>query len=178
MFHLHYDVVKATFGDRAELLMTDTDSLVYAVKSPDLVSELKGIAEHFDFSNLPSDHPLYDPSRKDVVGLLKYEFEHILEFIGLRSKMYSLLTCDGKTSAKAKGIPKSVTKRKLPHDMFREALVNQNPCSVEFHQLVSKKHVVSVTKQTKKALSAYDDKRYINPDGVTTLAYGHKDIPV
>ena len=180
MFHLHYDVVKATFGDRAELLMTDTDSLVYAVKSPDLVSELKGIAEHFDFSNLPSDHPLYDPSRKDVVGLLKDEFkgEHIQEFIGLRSKMYSLESGDGKTSAKAKGIPKSVTKRKLPHDMFREALVNQNPCSVEFHQLVSKKHVVSVTKQTKKALSAYDDKRYINPDGVTTLAYGHKDIPV
>ena len=25
--------------------------------------------------------------------------------------------------------------------------------------------------------SAFDDKRYIHPDGINTLAYGHKDIP-
>ena len=178
MFHLHYDVVKATFGDRARLLMTDTDSLVYVLKSPDLIAELRSMAEHFDFSNLPTDHPLHDSSRKDVVGLLKDEFEGqpISEFIGLRSKMYSLLTCDGKSKAKAKGIPKSVTKRTLPHERFRAALFDENPCSADFHQLVSKKHVVSVTKQTKKALSAYDDKRYINPDGITTLAYGHYSL--
>ena len=27
------------------------------------------------------------------------------------------------------------------------------------------------------SLSALDDKRYILPDGINTLAYGHKDIP-
>jgi hypothetical protein len=178
MFKLHYDVVKPTFGDRARLLMTDTDSLVYEIKSPDLISELKGMAEHFDFSNLPTDHPLYDPRRKDVVGLLKDEFkgQAIREFIGLRSKMYSVLTCDGKSKAKAKGIPKSVTKRTLPHDKFRKALFDKDPCSADFHQLVSKKHIVSIAKQTKKALSAYDDKRYINDDGMTTLAYGHYSL--
>ena len=29
----------------------------------------------------------------------------------------------------------------------------------------------------KISLSAFDDKRYIHPDGINTLAYGHKDIP-
>ena len=31
--------------------------------------------------------------------------------------------------------------------------------------------------QNKVALSPFDDKRYILSDGITTLAYGHKDIP-
>ena len=28
----------------------------------------------------------------------------------------------------------------------------------------------------KKTLNAFDDKRFILPDGIHTLAYGHKDI--
>jgi len=28
----------------------------------------------------------------------------------------------------------------------------------------------------KTSLSAYDDKRYILDDGITSLAYGHRDI--
>ena len=30
----------------------------------------------------------------------------------------------------------------------------------------------------KTYLSAYDDKRYIKVDGIHTLSYGHKDIPI
>ena len=178
MFHLHYDVVKAHFKNRAELLMTDTDSLVYEITSPDLTADLWQIREHFDFSNLPRDHPLYDASKKDQVGLLKDEFkgQRVLEFVGLRSKMYSVLDENRKTTAKAKGIPKSVTKRELPHQLYKDALFAQQPCSVTFHQIVSRNHIVEVKQQTKKALNAYDDKRYICDDGITTRAYGHYSL--
>ena len=30
----------------------------------------------------------------------------------------------------------------------------------------------------KTSLSAFDDKRYILSDGIHTLAYGHKDLPI
>ncbi len=66
---LHYDVIKKQFGKRCKLLMTDTDSLVYGIESDDLTAELSNIKEHFDFSNYPSEHPLYDASRNAQVRL-------------------------------------------------------------------------------------------------------------
>ena len=53
--------------------------------------------EHMDFSNLPYDHPLYDVRNKMIPGKWKDEMCGLIikEFIGLRSKCYSLL-CRGK----------------------------------------------------------------------------------
>ena len=50
---------------------------------------MKGLAEHFDFSNYPTTHPLYSIENKAVLGKFKDETagEPIEEFIGLRSKM-------------------------------------------------------------------------------------------
>ena len=46
----------------------------------------------FDFSYFPVDHPLHDDSNKRIPGLFKDEcnVRPIKEFVGLRSKMYSL----------------------------------------------------------------------------------------
>ena len=45
------------------------------------------------------------------------------------------------------------------------------------HSIVSKKHVMSTITQQKCALSAADDKRYILPNKIDTLPWGHKNIP-
>ena len=52
-----------------------------------------------DFSNYPQDHPLYDPSNKAVLNKFKDECAGrvVKEFIGLRSKCYSILLQDGDT---------------------------------------------------------------------------------
>ena len=41
---------------------------------------------------------------------------------------------------------------------------------------MSKNHRIYLQDREKKTLSRYDDKRYILPDGIHTLAYGHYKI--
>ena len=96
MYNFHYNVMKSVFGDRIELLYTDTDSLLYEIQSLDPYGKLKetGGAEWFDFSNFPEGHPLHDDKNKRVPGMFKDECNAriIAEFVGLRSKMYCART--------------------------------------------------------------------------------------
>ena len=48
----------------------------------------------------------------------------IKEFVGLRSKMYSLLV-DGKEKKTAKGIKKCVVRKDLCHSAYRDVLLNE-----------------------------------------------------
>ena len=41
----------------------------------------------------------------------------------------------------------------------------------------SKNHEIFTYEDDKISLCDFDDKRYILPDGIHTLPYGHKDIP-
>ena len=54
----------------------------------------------------------FDLVNKKVVGKMKDEFKGkvISEFVGLKSKMYSLVDVDGEESKKAKGFNKSVVR--------------------------------------------------------------------
>ena len=46
-----------------------------------------------------------------------------------------------------------------------------------FRTITSQNHVVKTQEVNKLCLSAFDDKRYILFDGVSTLAHGHFRIP-
>ena len=48
------------------LLFTDTDSLCYAVDNADLVRRMADISKMFDFSEYPTDHPLYSTANMKV----------------------------------------------------------------------------------------------------------------
>ena len=49
------------------------------------------------FSNYPKDSKFYDPSNMNEIGKMKDESEgKNIEFVGLKSKMYSLKSVDGK----------------------------------------------------------------------------------
>ena len=45
-----------------------------------------------------------------------------------------------------------------------------------FHLIKSNNHCIQTVNVEKVALSAFDDKRYILQDGISTMAYGHSDI--
>lgn len=159
--------------------MTDTDSLVYHIKTKDVYKDMESINDMLDTSDYPKDHPLYSCANKKVIGKFKDEcvsgeFKTIHEFVGLRPKMYSIATEDGSKS-KAKGVQKQVTKS-LTIDNYRYILES---CGKTYHSQISlrsKDHVVYTIKQNKTSLSAYDDKRWIRNDGVSSYAYGHKNI--
>ena len=54
----------------------------------------------FEFSNYPEDSNFFDQANKKVIGKMKGESEAKItdEFVGLKSKMYSMLSDDGKES--------------------------------------------------------------------------------
>ena len=92
--------------------MTDTDSLVYKIKTEDFYKDMKQNMPLFDTSEYPKNHPCYSNENEAKLGLFKDETAGtpIREFIGLRSKMYSVLLDDNNESQKAKGIKKSYLK--------------------------------------------------------------------
>ena len=91
MYDFHYNFIKKHFD--AELLFTDTDSLTYEIKSEDVYEEFFKHKHLFDFSNYPKDSKFFDETNKKVIGKMKDESEGkiIGEFVGLKSKMYSML---------------------------------------------------------------------------------------
>ena len=60
----------------------------------------------FDFCNYPKDSKFYDSHNEMVVGKMKIPYKgiQINKFVGLKSKMHSMLSDDGKESNTAKRI--------------------------------------------------------------------------
>ena len=60
----------------------------------------------FNFSNYPKDSNFFNQANKKVIVKMKDESERkiIGEFVGLKSKMYSMKNIDGKESNTAKGV--------------------------------------------------------------------------
>ena len=90
------------------------------------------------------------------------------EFVGLKAKMYSFCIA-GKEEKKAKGIKKCVIKKRITHSDYREALFNNVTKYATMHTIRSYNHKLFTIIQKKKSLSAFDDKRFILPDGISTL---------
>ena len=90
MYDFHYNFIKKNFD--AELLFTNTDSLTYEIKSKDVYEEFYKWKDLFDFSNYSKDSKFFNETNKNVIGEIKDEFGGviIIEFVGLKSKMYSL----------------------------------------------------------------------------------------
>ena len=104
----------------AQLLFTDTDSLCYWIPAEkNLYEEIKGCSDFMDFSNYAPDHPNYNPVNQLVPGFFKDEYggKPIQEFVGLRSKMYSIKGADGAEKSAAKGVSKHVREKVLTHEV-------------------------------------------------------------
>ena len=78
------------------MLFTDTDSLIYEIKTKDVYENFSEDKSLFDFSDCPEDSKFFYPVNKKVIGKMKNKFKGkiISEFVGLKSKMYSLIDVD------------------------------------------------------------------------------------
>ena len=74
-------------------MFTDTDSLVYEIKTDDVYEDFDKNKNLFDFSDYPHNSKFFDSVNKKVIGKMKDEFKGkiISEFVGLKSKMHSLI---------------------------------------------------------------------------------------
>ena len=175
MYDFHYNYIKARYGPKARLLFTDTDSLCYEVETKDVYEDFWSDKHLFDFCGYDKDHKYWDDTNKKVIG--KFEDETygvpIVEFVGLRSKMYSFEKRGGKSVNKAKGVQKSVVSKGISHEDYRDTLLGGGQMRHEMTTVKSDRHRLWTCEVNKISLSCFDDKRYILPSGVDSYAYGH-----
>ena len=96
-------------------------------------------------------------------------------FVGLRSKMYSMVYVDSKEKRTAKGICRAQIK-KMRHEEYKQCLLAKSATVARCNLIRSYNHQVYSEKVKKLALSPFDDKRYVLPNGYKTLAHGHYRI--
>ena len=177
MYEFHYEYIKRKYGDKAKLLFTDTDSLMYEIQTTDFYKDIApDVQTMFDTSNYPKEHPfgIKTGVNKKVIGLMKDEAggKIITEFVGLRAKNYVFLL-GGEEHKKCKGIKKNVTKNNITFKDYRTCLFTNVEQLRKMNVFRSHLHDVYSEQVNKIALSANDDKRVILEDGIHTLAHGH-----
>ena len=175
MYDFHYNYIKDKYGDKAKLLFTDTDSLMYEIQTEDVYKDLFVDKEKFDNSDYPEDSPFYFGDNKKVIGKFKDEAAGvpITEFVGLKSKMYSYIKDNGEGSKTAKGIKKNVIRNDMRHVNYNDVLMNNTQMRHKMRCIRSVKHQLGTYEINKISLSCFDDKRYIHENGITSYAYGH-----
>ena len=174
MYDWHYNYFAKKFD--CNLLFTDTDSLVYEIRDVDDIYEKIYRDKYlFDFSDYTKKSKSYGDSNKKVIGKMKDEMggKVISEFIGLKSKMYSLIRADDKEKVRAKVLNKKIG---LKYNEFQDVLFNKKIIRNNMKRIQSKKHRIGTYDICKISLSCFDDKRYILNDCIRSLAYGHRDI--
>ena len=84
MYDFHYNFIKKNFD--AELLFTDTDSLVYEIKSKNVYEEFFKWKNVLDFINHSKDSQFFNETKKRVIGKMKEEFGGVIvsEIVGLK----------------------------------------------------------------------------------------------
>ena len=89
------------------------------------------------FSNYSKDSKFFDETNKTVIGKMKDEFGGVIvvEFVGLKSKMYSMKKIDGKECNTAKGVSIATD-----FDKFKDVLFNEKIVRHKMKRIQSKKH--------------------------------------
>ena len=92
MYDFFYNHLKARYGQKCELIYTDTDSLILDIQTEDMYNDMQEYSWMYDTSNYPKDHLLYNDRNKKALGRMKDECggEVINEVVAVRPKMYSI----------------------------------------------------------------------------------------
>ena len=176
MFNFHYTYIREKYHNKAELLMTDTDSLMYHIKTKDFYLDIcPDVRNKFDTSDYPSIHPsgIITGANKKVIGMFKDEVagKQITHFVGLRPKLYTFKIEEDKEVRKRKGIKKNVVKKRLDFDDYVKCLFSGEKEMRKMKIIRSEKHDIYSKEVNKIALSNEDDKRLVLEDRVHTLAF-------
>ena len=175
MFDFHYDYIRKKYQNKAELLFTDTDSLMYEIRTEDFYKDIaQDIESKFDTSDYPKEHPsgILTGVNKKVIGMFKDEVagKQITHFIGLLSKLYSFKVEEDKTTKKCKGMKKNVIKKGIQFEDYVKCLFSGEKQMRKMNIIRSENHNIYSKEVNKIALSCFDDKRKVLKDKIHTKA--------
>ena len=178
--------MKKVYPD-AEMIKTDTDSLLYFIKTDNVYLDMHNnnkLQEQIEFSNYPKNHSLFNNDRKKIPGLFQDEcvdgkFELISEYIGLRAKsyinkLYEPNENEYSEKKKSKGISSTHLKKRIHFNDYNNCLFNEKIVKLDnittFRSIGLQTYTIDMSKI---ALYFKDDKRVILDDKIHTLAYDH-----
>ena len=155
------------------LLFTDTENLCYELHEKNPYNKMYKYKELFDVSNFSKSSKYYCIDNKKVVGKMKDEYggKLILKFVGLKSKMYSILDESNNEKSTNKGHNAFIEFQEFYDTLFQKKILRHTVRGIK-----PKYHSLGTYKTNKISLSCFDEKQHILKKGINTLAYGHKDI--
>ena len=179
MYKTYYEYLKPKFGDRLKLLYTDTDSFILQIESEDLYEEIENdVKKYYDTRKYPKHSPLFTEENAFKLGCLKDECNGKImsEFCGTCAKSYSY-TIEGEEmeNKKCKGVKDSAIEELTIKD-FKNCVFEGEEKIVTFNNIHSIGHEIYTEKNTKIALTATQDVRYVLQDRMHTLSIGHYDV--
>ena len=138
MYEFHYDYIKNKYDNKSKLLFTETDSLMYGIKTEGVYEDFSSNKEMFYFSNYSSNSKYCDDSNILVIGKMKDETggDAIEEFVWLKLKMYSFLVPDNSKHKKPKGENKNVAT--ISHNEYKDVLLNNKSLRHSMNKIQSK----------------------------------------
>jgi hypothetical protein len=167
MSSFYHNKLKPFYGDRVNLLYTDTDSLMLNIATDDFFEDLQhpDLNSEFDFDKSKRNH-------NDVpymtVGKMKLEFgpdQHLEEWVGVTNKVYAIKVAESdtvKTTSKGFKMPNSLEALEI----YRDAVFSKTHKLVPVTSIQSKNQRIFTLKQTKVGANpSFGDKRYaLEPD--------------
>ena len=108
MYGFHYNNIKTMNGDKVKLLFTDTDCLAYEIKTKYCYKDINpDIEKRFGTNDYPYNHSsgIKTGLNCKVLGMFKDEASgnQVVEFVGLRAKLYSYKMLDGSVDKNVRG---------------------------------------------------------------------------
>lgn len=178
MIDAWYNKITNTKKCQFELGMSDTDSFLFKVTNKsEFWQHVKPI---MDYSNYESHHEKFDLSHKAKLGFMKDELcgkYKCEEFVGLRSKTYSMLLNDPSSNSYTekkvcKGVGRTAIKKRLNFEQYKSCLFDQKIINHQFASIRSTKHIIKTVNIKKRALSFLDTKRFILDCGIHSVPFG------
>ena len=178
MYQYHYEYMMIKYPG-SKLLFTDTDSFCYWIPTEtNIYDDMYKERERFDFSNYPDGDVYFNDDNNLVPGKMKDEMggDLILEFVGLRSKMYSILNYDGMNKKTAKGVITQVKTKQITHEDFKNSLFEEIQYMHIGVKIVQDRHKLYKADVNKVTLSPFNDKKWITRKDNTFKSYSFGNI--
>ena len=129
--------------------------------------------KEFDLSNFPASSKCYCTDNKEAVGKMKDEYggKSTVKFVGLKSKMFSILDESNNEKSANKGQNTIIEFQEFHNTLFQKKFLRHTMRGIK-----PKNHNLGTYEANNISLSCFHDKRYILKIGINILAYEHKDI--